>query len=106
MKLGGSYQIHFPEELNLYSNLECAAACKYQQGQYQLLFAKDQQYVHLQLTYLRYPIGINTWTGIAFGHSMVIMSLIQNLSFDIFDDLMIPVLELMYEIFDSYKILY
>ncbi|VBB33606.1 unnamed protein product, partial [Acanthocheilonema viteae] len=48
----------------------CAAACKYQQGQYQLQFARDRQYVHLQLTYLRYPIGTNTWTGIAFGHSM------------------------------------
>ncbi|VDK72925.1 unnamed protein product [Litomosoides sigmodontis] len=48
----------------------CSAACKYEQGQYQLLFARDREYVHLQLTYLRYPIGVNTWTGVAFGHSM------------------------------------
>uniref|UniRef100_A0A1I8EC45 DOMON domain-containing protein n=1 Tax=Wuchereria bancrofti TaxID=6293 RepID=A0A1I8EC45_WUCBA len=48
----------------------CVAACKYQQGQYQLQFARDQQYVHLQLTYLQYPAGTNTWTGVAFGQSM------------------------------------
>uniref|UniRef100_A0A915PUU8 DOMON domain-containing protein n=1 Tax=Setaria digitata TaxID=48799 RepID=A0A915PUU8_9BILA len=46
------------------------AACQYQRGQYQLRFARDQQYVHLQLTYFRYPTGINTWTGVAFGKSM------------------------------------
>ncbi|VDO35877.1 unnamed protein product [Brugia timori] len=48
----------------------CVAACKYQQGQYQLQFARDQQHVHLQLTYLQYPAGTNTWTGVAFGQSM------------------------------------
>ncbi|CAG9533468.1 unnamed protein product [Cercopithifilaria johnstoni] len=56
--------------LNLSNGLGCSAACKYQNGQYQLQFARDRQYVHFQLTYFRYPIGINTWTGVAFGHSM------------------------------------
>uniref|UniRef100_A0A0R3RXF6 DOMON domain-containing protein n=1 Tax=Elaeophora elaphi TaxID=1147741 RepID=A0A0R3RXF6_9BILA len=52
------------------NDLGCAAVCNYQQGQYKLQFARDQQNVHLQLTYHRYPTGTNTWTGVAFGHSM------------------------------------